>query len=284
MKLLIMPKSIDQIESLIEDIDGVIVGIKDLSINQPAYFTLDEIKKINEIIKNNGKEIFVSLNKNMFNKDLEILEYTLLQLDNLKLNGILYYDIAIVNFKKNLKLVTPLVWNQEHLTTNYLTSNFWYEYGAKYTMLSSEITLDEINEIALNANAKTMVPIFGYLPMFVSRRHLVKNYLDTFKIKDDSNINYIEKEDKIYAIIDSNDGTIAYSNKCLNGINETLKLNVDYIVLNSFNINNVTFKRVVSMYNIVNESNVQEFKEEIDKMLETDTGFLYKETVYEVKK
>ena len=284
MKLLIMPKSIDQIESLIEDIDGVIVGIKDLSINQPAYFTLDEIKKINEIIKNNGKEIFVSLNKNMFNKDLEILEYTLLQLDNLKLNGILYYDIAIVNFKKNLKLVTPLVWNQEHLTTNYLTSNFWYEYGAKYTMLSSEITLDEINEIALNTNAKTMVPIFGYLPMFVSRRHLVKNYLDTFKIKDDSNINYIEKEDKIYAIIDSNDGTIAYSNKCLNGINETLKLNVDYIVLNSFNINNATFKRVVSMYNIVNESNVQEFKEEIDKMLDTDTGFLYKETVYEVKK
>lgn len=284
MKLLIMPKSIDQIESLIEDIDGVIVGIKDLSINQPAYFTLDEIKKINEIIKNNGKEIFVSLNKNMFNKDLEILEYTLLQLDNLKLNGILYYDIAIVNFKKNLKLVTPLVWNQEHLTTNYLTSNFWYEYGAKYTMLSSEITIDEINDIALNANAKTMVPIFGYLPMFVSRRHLVKNYLDTFKIKDDSNINYIEKEDKMYAIIDSNDGTIAYSNKCLNGINETLKLNVDYIVLNSFNINNATFKRVVSMYNIVNESNVQEFKEEIDKMLDTDTGFLYKETVYEVKK
>lgn len=284
MKLLIMPKSIDQIESLIEDIDGVIVGIKDLSINQPAYFTLDEIKKINEIIKNNGKEIFVSLNKNMFNKDLEILEYTLLQLDNLKLNGILYYDIAIVNFKKNLKLVTPLVWNQEHLTTNYLTSNFWYEYGAKYTMLSSEITIDEINEIALNANAKTMVPIFGYLPMFVSRRHLVKNYLDTFKIKDDSNINYIEKEDKTYAIIDSNDGTIAYSNKCLNGINETLKLNVDYIVLNSFNINNATFKRVVSMYNIVNESNVQEFKEKIDKMLDTDTGFLYKETVYEVKK
>ena len=284
MKLLIMPKSIDQIESLIEDIDGVIVGIKDLSINQPAYFTLDEIKKINEIIKNNGKEIFVSLNKNMFNKDLEILEYTLLQLDNLKLNGILYYDIAIVNFKKNLKLVTPLVWNQEHLTTNYLTSNFWYEYGAKYTMLSSEITIDEINEIALNANAKTMVPIFGYLPMFVSRRHLVKNYLDTFKIKDDSNINYIEKENKTYAIIDSNDGTIAYSNKCLNGINETLKLNVDYIVLNSFNINNATFKRVVSMYNIANESNVQEFKEEIDKMLDTDTGFLYKETVYEVKK
>ena len=284
MKLLIMPKSIDQIESLIEDIDGVIVGIKDLSINQPAYFTLDEIKKINEIIKSNGKEIFVSLNKNMFNKDLEILEYTLLQLDNLKLNGILYYDIAIVNFKKNLKLVTPLVWNQEHLTTNYLTSNFWYEYGAKYTMLSSEITIDEINEIALNANAKTMVPIFGYLPMFVSRRHLVKNYLDTFKIKDDSNINYIEKENKTYAIIDSNDGTIAYSNKCLNGINETLKLNVDYIVLNSFNINNATFKRVVSMYNIVNESNVQEFKEEIDKMLDTDTGFLYKETVYEVKK
>lgn len=284
MKLLIMPKSIDQIESLIDSIDGVIIGIKDLSINNPAYFTIEETKRITEIIKNNGKEIFVSLNKNMFNSDLELLEYTLLQLESLKLNGILYYDIAIVNMKKNLKLITPLVWSQEHLATNYETSNFWYSYGAKYTYLSAEITLEEINEIKKNAQGKIMVPIFGYLPMFVSRRHLVKNYLNTFKIKDDSTINYLEKEGKIYPIIDSKDGTIAYSNKCLNGIKESLEMNADYIVLNSFNINNATFKKIVDMYSIVNLSNVQEFKEEIDELIETDTGFLHKETIYKVKK
>jgi putative protease len=220
----------------------------------------------------------------MFNKDLKQLRKILIDLDELKINGILYYDISIVNIRKEEKLVTPLVWNQEHLTTNYLTSNFWYEQGAKYTMLSSEITLEEVKEIEEKANAKLMMPIFGYLPMFVSRRHLVKNYLETFNLEDNSKINYIEKEGKVYAIIDDELGTRAYSNKCLNGIIESLNLNIDYAVLNSFNISDKVFREVVFMYSVVNETNALEFKEKINEMLDTDLGFLYKETVYKVKK
>jgi putative protease len=284
MKLLIMPRSIDQAVSLIEHIDGMIVGLKNMSVNMPSYYSYDEIVRFVNIAKKFNKEIFVSLNKNMFNEDLKYLKETLIKLDDLKLNGILYYDISIVNIKKEEKLVTPLVWNQEHLTTNYLTSNFWYEHGAKYTMLSSEITLDEVKEIEKEAKAKLMLPVFGYLPMFVSRRHLVKNYLETFNLEDNSKINYIEKEGKIYPIIDNEEGTIAYSSKCLNGILETLKLDIDYIVLNSFNINDKVFRDVVFMYSVVNDTNALEFKEKIEEMLDTDLGFLYKETVYKVKK
>jgi hypothetical protein len=151
-------------------------------------------------------------------------------------------------------------------------------------MLSSEITLDEVKEIEDKANAKLMLPIFGYLPMFVSRRHLVKNYLETFNLEDNSKINYIEKEGKVYAIIDDEHGTRAYSHKCLNGIVESLKLNIDYAVLNSFNISDKVFREVVFMYSVVNETNALEFKEKINEMLDTDLGFLYKETVYKVKK
>ena len=284
MKLLIMPRSIDQAVSLIEHIDGMIVGLKNMSVNMPSYYSYDEIVRFVNIAKKFNKEIFVSLNKNMFNEDLIYLKEILIKLDDLKLNGILYYDISIVNIKKEEKLVTPLVWNQEHLTTNYLTSNFWYEHGAKYTMLSSEITLDEVKEIEKEAKAKLMLPVFGYLPMFVSRRHLVKNYLETFNLEDNSKINYIEKEGKIYPIIDNEEGTIAYSSKCLNGILETLKLDIDYIVLNSFNINDKVFRDVVFMYSVVNDTNALEFKEKIEEMLDTDLGFLYKETVYKVKK
>lgn len=284
MKLLIMPRSIDQAVSLIEHIDGMIVGLKNMSVNMPSYYSYDEIVRFVNIAKKFNKEIFVSLNKNMFNEDLKYLKETLIKLDDLKLTGILYYDISIVNIKKEEKLVTPLVWNQEHLTTNYLTSNFWYEHGAKYTMLSSEITLDEVKEIEKEAKAKLMLPVFGYLPMFVSRRHLVKNYLETFNLEDNSKINYIEKEGKIYPIIDNEEGTIAYSSKCLNGILETLKLDIDYIVLNSFNINDKVFRDVVFMYSVVNDTNALEFKEKIEEMLDTDLGFLYKETVYKVKK
>lgn len=283
MKILIMPKSIKQINSLIDIIDGVIVGLDSLCINMPYSFNLDEIKKIIDICKSNNKEVFISLNKNIHNRDLEYLKECLVILDNFNINGILYYDLSIVNIKNELNLNTPLVWHQEHLTTNYLTSNYWYDEGAIYTYLSSEITIDEINEISKNSKAKTMVTMFGYLPMFVSRRHLVKNYLDTFNLEDNSEINYIEKEGKMYQIIDTEDGTIAYSEKVLNGLGEIFRVRTDYIVLNSFSIDDNVFSEVTYMFRNVNEENIIEYNGRINSMLDTDLGFLYKETIYKVK-
>lgn len=283
MKLLIMPNSIKQVNDLLDNIDGIIVGLDKLSINMPITFNIEDIKELINICNSNNKEIFISLNKNMHNSDLDHLKEILSILDKYNINGILYYDIALVNLKEKMKLKTPLVWNQEHLTTNYLTSNYWYSFGALYTYLSSEITIDEINEIKDNCNAKTMVTLFGYLPMFASRRHLVKNYLDTFNIKDDSKINYIEKEGKEYQIIDNENGTIAYSSHILNGIEESLSIKTDYIVLNSFSIDDDIFKKVVYMYKNVNVDNVKQYKERIDSMLPTYLGFLHNETIYKVK-
>lgn len=284
MKLLVMPSSIKQINEIIDNIDGVIVGIDELCINMPVNFTKEEVFEIIDICNKNNKEIFISLNKNMFNSDLDYLKEILLELDKKEINGIMYYDIAIVNMKQELGLKTVLVWNQEHLTTNYLTSNYWYDFGAKYTYLSSEITIEEINEIKEKASAKLMVTLFGYLPMFVSRRHLVKNYLDTFELKDDSKINILEKEGNKYQIIDSKDGTVAYSSHILNGITEVLNTKVDYMVLNSFSIDDDKFKEVVYMFKTVSTNNVIEYKEKIDSMFKTNLGFLYKETIYKVKR
>ena len=73
MKLLIMPRSIDQAVSLIEHIDGMIVGLKNMSVNMPSYYSYDEIVRFVNIAKKFNKEIFVSLNKNMFNSSLNII-------------------------------------------------------------------------------------------------------------------------------------------------------------------------------------------------------------------
>lgn len=283
MKLLIMPSSIEQVNNTLTLIDGIIVGLDKLCINMPNNFNYSEIKELIKLCKDNNKEIFVSLNKNIHNSELEYLKKIMIDLDNYDINGLLYYDIALVNIKKVLNLKTPLVWNQEHLTTNYLTSNYWYDHGAIYTYLSSEITLDEVNEIANNCKALTMITMFGYLPMFVSRRHLVKNYLDTFNINDKSKINYIEKESKRYQIIDNDEGTIAYSSSILNGIDDILNIKTDYIVLNSFSIDSDLFVNVVDMFKNANSYNIKEYKERIDSILNTDTGFLHQETIYKVK-
>lgn len=278
-KLLIMPSNIN-IEGTLEYSDGYLFGLKDMSVNMPLDITLEEVKNINKIIKENNKELFISLNKNFLSSELDDLKIVLKELDSLDITGIFYADTCFINLKKELDLKTPLVWSQEHLTTNYETINFWKSYGVEYTYLSSEITLEEIKEIRENTTSKLIVPIFGYLPMFTSKRHAVKNYLDNFKLEDNSKINYIEKENKIYPIIDNKEGTVTYSSHILNGYEEYKTLDkIDYVTLNSFDIKEDIFNKIVKIYKEKTES-----EESIEALLDNlDKGFLYKETIYKVK-
>lgn len=285
MKLMVMPKSKEELDNLIDLADSFVIGIKDLSINQPTYFTINEAKKIIKELNNKNKEIFISLNKNMHNEDLPLLKETLLELNDEKITAIMYYDLAIVNLKEKLGIKHDLVWAQEHLTTNSYTCNYWNDLGVKYTQLSGEITIDEILEIKENTSMKLIVPIFGYLPMFASRRHLVKNYLNNFHIEDESKYNFIVKEDTKYPIIDNEQGTIVYSGFILNGIKESLQLKeIDYLLLNSIFIDEKLFKEIVTMFNNITEENADKYQKYIDERLNTDRGFLFKETVYRVKK
>ena len=277
-KLILIPNK----KELTSDVDAYLLGIKDLSVNMPVYFTLEEIKKINT-----NKEIFISLNKNMHSEDLKLLEETLIELSKLNIKAIFFYDIGVLNIVKRLNLKIPLVWAQEHMTTNYETINFWHNNGVEYTQISEEIKEEEIINIKHNTESKLIVPILGYFPMFVSKRHLKENYLRQFKLKDNSKINYIEKENKIYPIVDEKVTTV-YTNCYLNGIKEFLNLkkeNIEYILINSFLIEEEKINKIIDMFKTVTNENVEEYNNKISDLLDNnvDTFFLHKDTIYKVK-
>lgn len=281
-KILTIPSSLNEIEKTIDLVDGFIIGIKDMCVNTNYCIDITELEILNKI---NDKDIFISLNKNMHNKDLEVVKELLIKLNNYNIKGVLYYDVGVLNIYNRLDLNYDLVWSQEHLTTNYNTINYWNSFGVNYAHISSDITEEEIIKITENSKAKLMVNLFGYLPMFVSKRHIVKNYLEYFKLNDDSNINYMYKEDKTYPIIDKTIGTSVYSNNILNGIKSSLNINVDYIILNSFNIDLDKFISVIKCFKSVNKENVEEYNERINNMFtNVDYGFLNTKTIYKVKK
>lgn len=257
MKAVIV-KNVKEAQQISKFIDAYILPLENFSINYPNTFTLKEVKEIKKL----GKEIFVMVNKNIHNHELKLLEKILLEVEKLNINGIFFYDIAILTLKNKLKLKTELVWSAEHLTTNWQTINFWYDLGVKYTYLSSELTKDEIDEISKQAKATLFVNVFGYQPMFTSRRHLVENYLKYFKIDDNRGYKTIYKENKSYPIFDKKEGTTVYSNYILNALSETF--NVKYLVFNTTFIDDVE--------KIFTDSKTKE------------TGFLYEETIYKVKK
>lgn len=279
-KRIIIPSSKEQIINLMNYVDGFIVGLKDMSVNLPIYFNLFEIKEISELIKKNNKELFVSINKNMHNSDLKYLKEVLNEFDNYYITGIIYYDVSIVNLKKEFKFKTDLVFSEEHAVTNFATINYWNNMGAKYAYLSNEISLNEILNIHKKSNSKLFVQVFGYIPIFVSERKLITNYKTYFNIKNDEKLYYIEKEEKKYPILENKHDTEVYSNYVLNVIDEINELkneNIEYLVYNSFNIDNDVFEYIIKRDNIKSK--------DIDKLFKnSDKGFLYKETIYKVKK
>ncbi len=151
MEIILMPKNSNEIKNTINLVDGYLIGIKALSVNIPYAESFSEVLKEINYIKSNNKKVFISLNKNMHNKDLERLNEYLIKLDDLDISGILFYDVALVNLKKKLSLKTELIFGQEHMSNNYLTSNFWYDHGAKIQLVSPELTKEEIKEIVEDA-------------------------------------------------------------------------------------------------------------------------------------
>lgn len=287
MKKIVMPTSIEQIKELLAFVDGFVLGIENLSVNVPKCFSMEEVKEIIEQVKQEKKEIFVMCNKNMHKEDLDLLEQVMLDLEDLEINGIFFYDIALLTKKKKLHLKTPLIWNAEHLTTNYHTMNYWHECGVEGSVISSEITLEEIKEIEKNAKATLYFHAFGYQPIYTSYRHVIKNYFDTFSIKQGEKKSYqIEKEGYHYPIVETELGTTIYSAKPLEALKETLLLkNISYLIFNSYLIETEELKQIILLFSKITEENKDEIEQQLHQIIpETEKGFLYKETIYRVKK
>lgn len=283
-KIMVAPNNFTDIDRIIEGADAIVVGIENLSVNF-LEIKVSDIPQLTEKVHSKSKKIFISINKNMHNHNLSEVEEILKKCDELLIDGIFYCDVAILNIHNRLSLNIPLVWSAEHLATNYNTINYWARNGAKYAFLSNEITLDEIKEIKNNTSIPLIAQAFGYIPMYVSKRHAIDNYLKHFNLSTDSKEFYIFKEEKKYPILERYDNTEIYSYFILNAIAEYVDSDMDYLLLNGFKIDIDSFIKIIDMFKTVTKENSLEYKEVISSMFEsTGLGFLYKEAIYQVKK
>lgn len=270
MKLLI-PYNEETYNDSLKYTDSYLIGIKGYTVNMGYLVTEKDLNTVIEKIKKDNKQIFININKNMFNKDLEKLKKLLKDLNNKDIK-LCFYDVSIIEIVREEKLNIDLVWHQEHATTNYLTINYWKEKGCKYTFLSNEITKEEIEEIRKNTNSILILQTFGYIPMFISKRPLITNYKKYFNIKDDSKIYNLEYQDKLYPIIEKEEFLESYDAKIRNAYD----IKVDYNYLNDFLIEKEKFIEVLKCYKERN------FKK-LETLFEKYEGFLKEKTVYRVK-
>lgn len=293
MKILVMPNNLTELDNF-KEADGFIIGIQNLSWFVPLEIHISDLKSVVSTIRKLDKQVFISLNKLMYNDDIPLLEEYLLTIEDMMVDGIVYDDLSVLNLATSLSLKTNLVWFGVHSFTNYYSANYWYNKGVKYGILSTEITLDKILEIQKNTNMFTMMYGYGYLPMFVSSRSLLTSYCQYIDIpKEDKVYHMFEKNSRqSYPTYEHNTQTIILSSNVINIIEELPLLNdkIDYLILSSLNISDVHFIKIfqyyVKAFDYLNDT--QELKHISDMVTlsspaETDKGFLYKETIYKVK-
>ena len=259
-------KDIDIIKD--KDIYGVIFSIKDLSVNSNYYIDIDELEKISSSF---DKKIIVSLNKIMHESDIPMLKDVLIRLSNLKIDRVLFYDLSVLNIVESLNLDLNLVIFQDHLNSSINSNNFYYNNGIKGSYLTNDITLKEVIDIKNKTNMEIFFTVYGYLPIFYSRRYLLDSYFTYINKKKESNSYYISNDDNnYYKIEEESFGTTIYTKEPINLINEIeLLKDIDYLVINSLYIDNIGI--IIDMFN------------NNEKIKGTYTGFANISTIYKVK-
>ncbi len=284
MKLLIEPSNKNKL--YLDIVDGVILPLDDLAVESNIYFTLEEIEKISK--NYNDVEIFVKINKNLMNDDIDKVRDILIKLDKLKIKGIFFYDLAILQLKKELNLDVDLVWNQTHMVNNYKTCNYYFEKGVKYALLGKEITLDEIKEILEKSKIISMVEVVSRPSVAFSKRKLVSNYLKNEGRALENKLTIKEKiTDTFYDVVEDKNGTSFYLNRIMNGtsiIKELFDNECSYIIFREYGLEDNFFQLIIDTKKYILNGCLEKDYVDKYKILGDDTNFFFKKTIYRVKK
>ena len=285
MRLLVEPSSRDS--KIFETNSSIILSLKDYSVQGFCYFTMDEIIDIKN--KYNDLEIFVSLNKNFLNHEVEGLKEVLIKLNEIGITGVFFYDLVVLQLKRELNLDIDLVWNQTHMVNNYRTCDYYFDKGVKYALLGKEITLEEIIEISNKSKINCIVEVVSLPSVAFSRRKLITNYYADMGLPSKSELTVHEKvSDKDYELFENNDGTSFFIKEVMNGtgvIKTLYENNVKYIIMREFGIDKDLFNELVVDTNkyISDGCNSNDYVSKYTKLGDS-TNFFFKKTIYKVKK
>lgn len=229
--LIVVPSKKEDINIILDkDIKGIILGVKNLSIYELEL----DIDEIINIASSTDKEVIIAMNKMIHNDDLILVRKVLSKVINSNIKKVLFYDLGIYNVIKDSKLDIEMIISQEHLNASTLSNDFYYKRGIKNSLITSDITYDEVLEINSNSKMNIYYTAYGYLPIFYSRRYLLTNYFKYIKQDKEDNKYYIFNNELKYMIREFNYGTIIYS-PLVNLLGKIKNNSINYVIDLSFN-------------------------------------------------
>jgi len=282
---LIVTASKDTFESLLsKDIQGFILPVKNHAMRFSDEFSVDEIAQMINTIHSKDKLAYVALNAIYHEDQLEDLKNTVKNIAKQPIDGLYFADLSVFEYANEFGLKDKLIYYPETYVTNYQDMAFWQQENISSAVLSREMTLEDIENIALNTTLDVSIIGHGYLNMFHSKRRLIKTFLnytkkDNLPSKNKQTYKLIEEiRDEAYPIYQDQFGTHIFREKPLSSIQvfDVIHRYVDHFIIDTQFYSKVQVLQIVSDYCALKRG------ESINKVYykDHDDGFYHKKTVY----
>jgi len=268
-KLLISINNLEDIKKYRRvGITAFLFPLKEFSIGYPNTF---EINDITEIDADN----YILINRLLDNQAIQEVKNIICNLPD-SIKGIVFDDIGILNICKNENVKQELILFQTHFATSTKNVNYWLN-EVDSVVLSNEITKEEIKEIESSATKPICIQVFGLNPIMYSRRMLISNYNTAFKEHIENIVTLEERISKMkFLMFEDKYGTVMFNKNIYNAI-ELIDLgNIKYFYINTMFLDT---DDIIKILHMIKNNNV-----DLNKInIESDSGFLYKETIYKLK-
>lgn len=305
-ELLVTAGSFEELKRYIEaGADAVAVGEETYGLRLPGNMVVKDLEQAVPWAHEHGAKIYGVVNHLFDNERANMLDAYLIRLHELKVDGVVFGDPAVIMAIQENNLNLPLHWNTEMTTTNYETANYWGKQGAVRAVLARELNLEEVLEFKKHAKVEVQVQVHGMTNIYHSKRDLLHVYashqgknashLDTSKERGLFLIEHERREEKLPVYEDSNGTHVMSSDDIcmLEDLHELLAGEIDSLkiecLLKSPEYNETVIRShraAIDSYAQDPESYVfkEEWLEQIQQLQDPDReltfGFFYKEQVY----
>jgi len=285
MELLVTLRKKELLNKIGSLVDGVIVGEH---FTSGYNYTDDDLKSIRDYCYTARLKYYIVLD-NFITEDEEMMLHKYLDLiADLDPDGIFFHDLGVMEAAKVHGLFSKLIYDGKTVLCNSLDSAFMLAKGIDSVMISREITLEEIYEIAKNTDGRINMQIFGHQRLSYSRRKFLSNYFHQINKKYDylnKESLYLIEEQRDYKmpIVEDDNGTYIYSDYIFEMFREISDLRPYLkrgIIETRFIDNDNFLVQVCRDYHRVNDSNKEFIRDALlyNYPYEYSTGYLYQKT------
>ncbi len=158
--------------------DAVYVGGSRFSLRAlSANFSLEEIKKAQNIAIETGKKLYVATNIFAHQEDLAAIREFITGIEKIGPAALIISDPGVFKIAKKVCPDVALHISTQANVTNLESALFWQELGAKRITLARELSLSQIEEISKKLDIETEVFVHGAMCLSYSGRCWLSHYL-----------------------------------------------------------------------------------------------------------